>query len=591
MSALTSSMPNISKVLAEWPGAVVILGGFAFQHHYPKEVAAHPWLGTDDIDVKLWITTPACNLASARQIFFRLTELLGTGTTDRKVYLNQPPEEMAFLGNSPLVDVVLYHRNRLGPTLSLFCFPKPAHGQPCGVTPTQNGPYRYVASLELTNFNTLHMLCVLYHAFLSNNSRSNRIPNAAKVLCRALASFAVNGNAKLLLSMFEDIGRLPLSDSLTKFKHRDSQLDAGAVLGSMVDKWALAASTGYADWLIDESYEQVGDLAETIALMLPEGDGSLADEPLQVWMEQRLPALSKLESSERIEQLRAWWRALLPAQVFLLNKLITGSLRVGVSHKLVVQAIAQWSGQPSDLIAHRMSGNWKPAADALTALTQAAGEDEHLADRPYPFFLASPLEHEVETLGLVSEWMAEWKWDGIRAQLMRRDGQAGLWSRGEERLDGRFPEIELAAAALGEDGVLDGEILAWDGESSLPLPFTALQKRIGKLKPGAKLLASAPVCFMAYDLLEFAGKDLRETPLHERRALLATLIQGVDPVLMLSPPIVADSWPALAVERQSSRERQTEGLMLKRLDSPYRVGSSRLSSGLHGVPGAKATVA
>lgn len=237
MSALTSSMPNISKVLAEWPGAVVILGGFAFQHHYPKEVAAHPWLGTDDIDVKLWITTPACNLASARQIFFRLTELLGTGTTDRKVYLNQPPEEMAFLGNSPLVDVVLYHRNRLGPTLSLFCFPKPAHGQPCGVTPTQNGPYRYVASLELTNFNTLHMLCVLYHAFLSNNSRSNRIPNAAKVLCRALASFAVNGNAKLLLSMFEDIGRLPLSDSLTKFKHRDSQLDAGAVLGSMVDKW------------------------------------------------------------------------------------------------------------------------------------------------------------------------------------------------------------------------------------------------------------------------------------------------------------------------------------------------------------------
>jgi len=338
---------------------------------------------------------------------------------------------------------------------------------------------------------------------------------------------------------------------------------------------ALAASTGYADWLIDESYEQVGDLAETIALMLPEGDGSLADEPLQTWMEQRLPALAKLESADRIAQLQAWWRALRPAQVFLLNKLITGSLRVGVSHRLVVQAIAQWSNQPTDLIAHRMSGTWKPSAEALTALTRAAGDDEHLADRPYPFFLASPIEHEVETLGDMSEWMAEWKWDGIRAQLMRRDGKIGLWSRGEERLDGRFPEIELAGAALKTDGVIDGEILAWDAASTLPRPFTALQKRIGKLKPGAKLLTSAPVCFMAYDLLEHEGSDLREQPLRERRDMLAALIDGVDPALMLSPPVVADSWAALTVERQQSRERQTEGLMLKRLDSPYRVGRKR----------------
>lgn len=338
---------------------------------------------------------------------------------------------------------------------------------------------------------------------------------------------------------------------------------------------ALAASTGYADWLIDESYEQVGDLAETIALMLPEGDGSLADEPLQTWMEQRLPALAKLESADRIAQLQAWWRALRPAQVFLLNKLITGSLRVGVSHRLVVQAIAQWSGQPTDLIAHRMSGQWKPSADALAALTQTAGEDEHLADRPYPFFLASPLEHAVETLGDMAEWMAEWKWDGIRAQLMRRDGKVGLWSRGEERLDGRFPEIEMATTALTSDAVLDGEILAWDADTALPRPFTALQKRIGKLKPGTKLLASAPVCFMAYDLLEYQGSDWREKPLHERRGMLAALIDGVDPALRLSPPVVADSWISLTSERRQSRERQTEGLMLKRLDSPYRVGRKR----------------
>lgn len=338
---------------------------------------------------------------------------------------------------------------------------------------------------------------------------------------------------------------------------------------------ALAAATGYADWLIDESYEQVGDLAETIALMLPPGDGKLSAVPLQTWIEERLPELGKLESEARVDRLQDWWRALLPAQVFLLNKLITGSLRVGVSHKLVVQAIAQWSGHPTDLIAHRMSGEWRPSADALTALTAPPGNDEHLADRPYPFFLASPLEHDVETLGDRAAWLAEWKWDGIRAQLMRRGDTVGLWSRGEERLDGRFPEIEQAGFSLPAQAVLDGEVLAWDAMAELPLVFTALQKRIGKLKPGPKLLASAPVRFMAYDVLEHEGVDLRERPLSERRALLAELLKTADPALMMSPSIAADSWQALATEREDSRARQTEGLMLKRLDSPYRVGRKR----------------
>jgi DNA ligase-1 len=338
---------------------------------------------------------------------------------------------------------------------------------------------------------------------------------------------------------------------------------------------ALAEATGYADWLIDESYQHVGDLAETIALMLPPGDGALGDVQLHVWLEQRLPALAKLESTERIATLQTWWRELMPAQVFLLNKLITGSLRVGVSQRLVVQALAAWSGQPTDLIAHRMSGIWKPTPQALAALAAPPGVDEHLADRPYPFFLASPLEDEIEALGQPSAWLAEWKWDGIRAQLMWRGGQASLWSRGEERLDGRFPEIEQAAASLAGDGVLDGELLAWDVQTAKPLPFTALQKRIGKLKPGPALLASAPVRFMAYDLIERAGNDLREHPLRERRAQLQALLAGATPALMLSPALVADSWQALAAARAQSRERQTEGLMLKRLDSPYRVGRKR----------------
>ncbi len=338
---------------------------------------------------------------------------------------------------------------------------------------------------------------------------------------------------------------------------------------------ALAAETGYADWLIDDCYEQVGDLAETVALMLPEGDEGDADVPLHVWMEARLPSLSRLDGAGRIELLREWWRALPRDQVFLANKLLTGALRVGVSHRLLVQAVAQWSNLPTDLIAHRMSGDWRPGATAFTALAAPERADEHAGERPYPFFLASPLEALPDTLGEVGDWLAEWKWDGIRAQVMRRGDGVLVWSRGEERLDGRFPEIEQAAAALPPGCVLDGEVLAWTANEDHPQLFAALQKRIGKLKPGPKLLADAPVRLMAYDLLEQGGEDLRERPLAERRQRLAALVDGHAPTLMLSPSIDAVDWPGLTAVRGESRTRRTEGLMLKRLDSPYRVGRKR----------------
>ena len=338
---------------------------------------------------------------------------------------------------------------------------------------------------------------------------------------------------------------------------------------------ATHAATGYPDWLVDESYAHVGDLAEAIALLLPPADAVLDDAPLHVWMEQRLPGLSHLDPPGRIAQLQAWWRALPQAQVYLLNKLITGALRVGVSQRMVVQALALWSQLPTDLIAHRLSGDWRPGAASLAALASPAEDDAHREHRPYPFFLASPLEAPVDSLGERGDWLAEWKWDGIRAQLMRRGEEARLWSRGEERLDGRFPEIEQAACALPAGCVLDGEILAWDDDAAAPRPFTALQKRIGKLKPGAKLLAATPVRFMAYDLLELEGKDLREVPLRDRRARLAQLLEATPSALLLSPPVEADDWAALAQLREQSRARRTEGLMLKRLDSPYRVGRKR----------------
>ncbi|HET6804260.1 MAG TPA: ATP-dependent DNA ligase [Frateuria sp.] len=337
---------------------------------------------------------------------------------------------------------------------------------------------------------------------------------------------------------------------------------------------ATGEVTGYPDWLVDESYAHVGDLAEAIALLLPPGRPA-DDAPLHVWMEQRLPALSRLDPPARVAQLQAWWQALPPDEIYLLNKLITGALRVGVSQRLVVQALALWSQLPTDLIAHRLSGDWKPDATSLAALAQPAGDDAHREHRPYPFFLASPLDAPVESLGERGHWLAEWKWDGIRAQLMRRADEARLWSRGEERLDGRFPEIEQAACALPSGCVLDGEILAWDAEAAAPRPFTALQKRIGKLRPGARLLAETPVRFMAYDLLELDGTDLREVPLHLRRARLAVLLEGMPPTLLLSPAADTDDWAALGQLREQARERRTEGLMLKRLDSPYRVGRKR----------------
>ncbi|HEY4144286.1 ATP-dependent DNA ligase [Pinirhizobacter sp.] len=339
---------------------------------------------------------------------------------------------------------------------------------------------------------------------------------------------------------------------------------------------ALAQATGYADWLIEDSYQHVGDFAETVALMLPEQSTGDHDIPLGQWMELRLPALGKLESAQRVATVIRWWQDVPREQVFVLNKLLTGSLRVGVSRRLVVLALAQWADLPSDLLAHRLSGDWRPNGNAMSALRADAGMDEGSPDRPYPFYLASPLEAEPATLGDRAAWLAEWKWDGIRAQLMRRGFDTRLWSRGEERLDGRFPEIETAATAELPDGVvLDGEILAWEAPARKPRPFTALQRRIGKLKPGLKLLADVPVCFMAYDVLEAEGRDLRHLPLRDRRALLASLMPDDSSALLLSPPVAAPTWEALAQEREQSREHLTEGLMLKHVDSPYRVGRKR----------------
>jgi len=332
--------------------------------------------------------------------------------------------------------------------------------------------------------------------------------------------------------------------------------------------WA-AAVAGMPAWLFEDSYAVVGDLAETIALVLPpprrESDGSLAE-----WIG-LVRGLGRLDEADRRAAVLDAWDRLERDERFLFNKLITGGFRMGVSQTLMTRALAEATGRAPADIAHRLMGGWTPDSTSFAALVLESdpGAD---ASRPYPFFLAYQIEAEPERIGLPQEWLAEWKWDGIRGQLIRRGGGHFLWSRGEELLTDRFPEFDCVDDFLPDGTVIDGEVLGWrDGR---PLPFAALQRRIGRKSASKAVLAEVPVSLLAFDLLEWDGADLRQQPLAERRARLADLIAGLPshvPV-RLSPEVPFAGWYDLAQARAQARDRGAEGLMLKRRGSPYLSG-------------------
>jgi len=338
----------------------------------------------------------------------------------------------------------------------------------------------------------------------------------------------------------------------------------------------------YADldeWLFDECYDAVGDLAETIALILPPprhpSEIGLAD-----WIELGIAPLRGAAPDTVRSALFTYWDQLDTRERFLLVKLIGGGFRVGVSRLLVTRALSAIANQDSKLIAQRLMG-WtdggvSPTAAGFAQLTAAHTEQEHAqrGGQPYPFFLAHALERDPSTLGEIAHWQIEWKYDGMRAQLVRREGKNWLWSRGEDLITERFPE--LAALRLPEGTVLDGEILIWHGGSA-PAPFAELQKRMGRKQVSARLLGELPAVMVAYDLLEQDGRDLRALPQAERRRLLEQFIGNLHcgPQLRLSPLIVADNWAALAEIRHQSRERGVEGMMLKAVDARYGVGRTK----------------
>lgn len=339
--------------------------------------------------------------------------------------------------------------------------------------------------------------------------------------------------------------------------------------------WAMAEA-GIPGWLFEESYAGVGDLAETISLVLDgRGEEATAPElPLSRWMSERLLPLRGLPEEEQRRAVTGWWRGLPRWETFVLSKLLTGELRVGVSQTLVERALARIAGVPQPTIAHRLMGTWEPTSSFYEGLFSPGAAGEEDGSRPYPFYLASPLDQPVEALGERREWLVEWKWDGIRSQLIRRGGAVHLWSRGEELITERFPELVRAAVSLLPDGiVLDGEIVAW--REGRPLPFSVLQRRIGRKKITEKVLTEAPVVFVAYDLLEEAGRDARERPLSERREILEEILERGRPLFQISSRVDAATWEEVGRVREEARDRGVEGLILKRLASPYRTGRRR----------------
>ncbi|MER2101270.1 MAG: ATP-dependent DNA ligase [Pseudomonas atacamensis] len=359
------------------------------------------------------------------------------------------------------------------------------------------------------------------------------------------------------------------------------------------------AVSGLEPWLFEESYQAVGDLAETISLVLPENSHS-SEAGLAEWIEEKLLPLRGETPEYLARQLPMLWAQLDRPSLMLCIKLITGSFRVGVSKLLVTRALASMAGLDSKRVAQRLVGytdlSNRPNAASYLKLIAPESADEHAqrGGQPYPFFLAHALSQPVEEfdalLGPASDWQVEWKWDGIRAQVVKRDGKLWVWSRGEELVTERFPEFDVLVHGLPDGTVIDGEIVVWksthpttedafDPHSDEPpavQPFALLQQRIGRKTLDKKILEEVPVVVLAYDLLEWQGEDWRNQPQVKRRAQLEEVIARCNsPVLLPSPVLTGEDWFDLGRQREASRKLGVEGMMLKARDSLYGVGRTK----------------
>jgi DNA ligase-1 len=344
-----------------------------------------------------------------------------------------------------------------------------------------------------------------------------------------------------------------------------------AVNTTQLITWCIEAAN-LPGWLFGESYHTVGDLAETIALLLPEDniDGpKLTEKPLHYYID-KLREIEKQDETIKKQFILESWNEMDQNERFVFNKLITGAFRIGVSQKMMVNALAKLTSLEASVIAHRISGNWDPSTITFKELLS---EDTSIIDysKPYPFYLAYALDEDPQSLGEPDEWQVEWKWDGIRGQVIKRNNQLFVWSRGEELMTEKFPEYHILKDLLPEGIVIDGEIIP--SVDNKPLPFALLQTRIGRKNVTKKQLQEAPITFFAYDLLEYNGGDWRNRPLQERRQQLENVVQNItSPIIILSPIVEFKTWNELAELRKTARENGAEGFMIKRKSSAYQVG-------------------
>lgn len=353
-----------------------------------------------------------------------------------------------------------------------------------------------------------------------------------------------------------------------------------AVNTTQLASYAIGVA-GLPFWLFEESYHTVGDLAETIALLLPESSPEHQHaEPLHHYIE-GLKSVEKESEEAKKGFILESWQGMNKAEQFVFNKLITGGFRIGVSQSIMVNTLARVLNIESSVIAHRISGQWDPSTITFDELLGEHGVSADVS-KPYPFYLAYAIEENISTLGDPAEWQVEWKWDGIRGQIIKRQSEMFVWSRGEGLMTDKFPEYHSLKDVLQDGIVLDGEIIGFPpapsqgGGERKPLPFASLQTRIGRKNVTKKQLLEAPIAFFAYDLLEFEGEDWRSKTLAERRVKLEGIIKEIShPTLLLSEIVEFSTWNELASLRETSREAGAEGFMIKRKSSVYGTGRRR----------------
>jgi DNA ligase-1 len=387
-----------------------------------------------------------------------------------------------------------------------------------------------------------------------------------------------NEKVKVLKDYLTDV---PDTDKMHMLALFAGRLPKRQINSTLVRNWAIEAS-GIPVWLFEESYNVVGDLAETMALLMPQSTNS-SSKTLTEWIAEINSLANKTEEEKKSWLLNSW--AMLDSQErFVFNKLLTGGFRVGVSQNLVIKALAEISGIEAPILTHRIMGNWQPENYQYSQLIQEKDASDDIS-RPYPFFLAYPIQETSEkqksaeelkdSLGDAGEWQAEWKWDGIRAQMIKRDGRIFIWSRGEDLATNKFPELHPFLNALPDGTAIDGEILSF--KNGLPMPFNVLQTRIGRKNLNKKILEESPVAVIAYDCLEYMGEDIRYKTQRERRLILEGLQSSTafPQIFNISALIPFSSWEELSAIREQSRAMIAEGIMLKRKSAHYQVGRRR----------------